>query len=204
MGKIRTNRLYSKMSDTNLFKFGTKTVDMLTGNLQLTTPPVTPADLTIKLTSFQDAITKADGGGKMLTAEKDAERLDVTDSLDKNASYVDLACNNDLTILLSSGYQPVSTNRARAVLAAPEVVASNYGQAGEIQLRVKGNRNRRAIQGRVKALGGEFGPILTFPSAREILFKGLAAGTTYVMQLCGLGGSTGQSDWSAPVTKVAV
>jgi hypothetical protein len=32
----------------------------------------------------------------------------------------------------------------------------------------------------------------------------LAAGTTYVMQLCGLGGSSGQSDWSEPVTKVAV
>ena len=53
-------------------------------------------------------------------------------------------------------------------------------------------------------MGGEFGPIITFPTAREILFKGLVAGTTSVMQLCGLGGSTGQSDWSAPVTKVAV
>ncbi|HMJ05970.1 MAG TPA: hypothetical protein VK474_06905 [Chthoniobacterales bacterium] len=204
MPKTRTNRLYSKMSDPNLYKFGTKTVEMLTGNLNLANPPVTPADLTLKLDTFQAAMTKAVDGGKILTAAKDAVRVDVTIALDKNASYVDMDCNNDLTILLSSGYQPVSSNRARTVLEAPEVVASKYGQTGEIQLRVKGNRNRRAIQGRVKPLGGEFGPIITFPTAREILFKGLAAGTTYVMQLCGLGGSTGQSDWSAPVTKVAV
>ena len=37
-----------------------------------------------------------------------------------------------------------------------------------------------------------------------ILFDGLKAGTTYVMQLMGLGGSTGQSDWSDPVEKMAV
>ena len=204
MGKIRTNRLYSKESDLNVFAFGTNSAEMLTGNAKLPDPPVTPVELTAKLTTFKDAMTAAFGGGKALTAAKDADRAEVIVALDKNASYVDLACNNDLTILLSSGYQPASTNRARTVLAAPEVVASAYGQTGEIRLRIKGNRNRRAIQGRVKVLGGEFGPIITFPTARAILFRGLTAGTTYVMQLCGLGGSTGQSDWSAPVTKVAV
>lgn len=204
MGKIRTNRLYSKESDLNVFAFGTNSAEMLTGNTKLPDPPVTPVELTAKLTTFKDAMTAAFGGGKALTAAKDADRAEVIVALDKNASYVDLACNNDLTILLSSGYQPASTNRARTVLAAPEVVASAYGQTGEIRLRIKGNRNRRAIQGRVKVLGGEFGPIITFPTARAILFRGLTAGTTYVMQLCGLGGSTGQSDWSAPVTKVAV
>lgn len=204
MPKIRTNRIYNKMSDIGLYKFGTKTAEMLTGNPDFTKPPETPEDLTKKLTTYKDAITAADGGGKLQTAEKDAVRADVITVLDKNASYVDMECNNDRAILLSSGYEPVSTNRARAVLGAPEVVASSYGQTGEIQLRVKGDRNRRAIQGRVKALGGEYGPVITFPTAREILFKGLIAGTTYVMQLCGLGGSTGHSDWSAPVTKVAV
>ncbi len=204
MPKVRTNRLYNQMSDPNLYKFGTKTVEMFTENVFLPKPPVGTADLTVKLTTFKDAMTAADGGGKFLTAEKDAARGVVLFALDKNASYVDMECNNDPTILLSSGYQPVSTNRARAVLEAPEVVAARYGQTGEIQFRLKGDRNRRAIQGRVKTLGGEFGPVITFPSAREIIFKGLAAGSTYVMQVCGLGGSTGQSDWSAPVTKVAV
>jgi hypothetical protein len=46
--------------------------------------------------------------------------------------------------------------------------------------------------------------MVTFKNSRNILFKGLAAGTTYVMELMGLGGSTGQSDWSDSFTKVAV
>ncbi len=202
--KYRTNRNYARMTDLNLFKFGSKTVEMLTGNIDLGKPPVSPADLTLKLETFKGTITAAFKGSKLQTQEKDAAREVVVVALDKNASYVDMECNNDRTILMSSGYEAVSTNRARTVLAAPDVIGSKYGQTGEIQLRVKGDRNRRAVQGRVKPLGGEFGPIVTFATSREILFKGLAAGTTYVMQLCGLGGSTGQSDWSAPVTKIAV
>ena len=143
------------------------------------------------------------GGGTLPTAQKDAARATLIAALNKDASYVDINSDEDLTILLSSGYEPVSTNRAQVVLPPPEVIAATYGQTGEIKLRVAGDPNRKAIQGRVKTLGGEFGPVISFKNSRSILFKGLIAGTTYVMQLCGLGGSTGQSDWSAPVTKIA-
>jgi hypothetical protein len=90
------------------------------------------------------------------------------------------------------------------VLDPSQIVAADDGQAGEIKLRVAGDANRRAIQGRIKATGGEFGPVVSFKNSRNILFKGLTAGTTYVMQLCGLGGLTGQSDWSDPVSKMAL
>jgi hypothetical protein len=176
----------------------------LTNNEELDEPPVTPAQLTALKKTFDDAIIAAAGGGTLPTAQKDAARAALINVLNKDASYVDINCDEDLTILLSSGYQPVSTNRAQIVLDPPEVVAASYGQTGEIKLRVVGDPNRKAIQGRVKTLGGEFGPVVSFKNSRNILFKGLSAGTTYVMQLCGLGGSTGQSDWSAPVTKIAV
>ena len=99
----------------------------------------------------------------------------------------------------------MSTNRAQSVLAAPEIIAVEYGQTGEIKVRVKGDPNRRAIQGRIKnAAGGEFGPLITFKSSKEIIFDSLTSGVTYVMQLIGLGGSTGLSDWSEPVSKIAL
>jgi len=53
-------------------------------------------------------------------------------ALNKDASYVDINCDEDLTILLSSGFQPVSTNRSQTVLDAPVVLGANYGQTGEI------------------------------------------------------------------------
>jgi hypothetical protein len=177
----------------------------LTGNADLSDPPVKPVDLGTLKKTFDDAIVAAAAGGVLLTAQKDAARAALVTALNKDASYVDINCDEDLAILLSSGFQPVSTNRAQIVLDAPEVIGAGYGQAGEIKLRVTGDPNRKAIQGRIKAAsGGEFGPVITFKNSKNILFKGLTAGTTYVMQLCGLGGSTGQSDWSAPVNKTAV
>jgi hypothetical protein len=37
-----------------------------------------------------------------------------------------------------------------------------------------------------------------------VLFDGLTAGVTYVMQLCAVGGNTGKSDWCEPVSKMAM
>jgi hypothetical protein len=59
--------------------------------------------------------------------------------------------------------------------------------------------------GRIKkATDGDFGPTLSFQNSRKILFDGLTAGVTYVMQLCAIGGSTGKSDWSELVSKMAM
>ena len=206
MPQIRTSRLFSRLSDLDVSKFAGEVITGLTGNADLPDPPVKPApELTALKKTFDDAIVAAAAGGVLLTAQKDAARAALVTALNKDASYVDINCDEDLAILLSSGYKPVSTNRAQVVLDAPEIIVASYGQAGEIRLRVTGDPNRKAIQGRIKPItGGDFGPVITFKNSKNILFKGLTAGTTYVMQLMGLGGSTGQSDWSAPVNKTAV
>lgn len=204
MPKIRTSRLFTRQPDLDLSKATGKVVTGLNGNPDLAEPPVASVDLNLLKKDFDDWIIKADKGGSLATAHKEASRATLISAMNKDASYVDINCDEDLAILLSSGFLPVSTNRAQSVLNAPEVTAVENGQTGEIKVRVKGDANRRAIQGRIKAAGGEFGPVLSFASSRRILFEGLTAGTTYVMQLCGLGGSTGQSDWSEAVTKIAV
>ena len=53
------------------------------------------------------------------------------------------------------------------------------------------------------ARGREFGPSISSKNSRSIIFKGLTAGLTYVFELMAIGGSTGQSDWSDPATKMA-
>ena len=205
MPAIRTSRVYSKLPDAQLSEFTAGTIAGFTTNPALPTPPVLPAALTPLKTAFDNAIVAAAVGGPLDTATKNAARVALQAALDKNASYVDINCDDDLTILLSSGYQQVSTNRVQTVLDPPQVGAVDYGQTGELKMRVTGDPNRRAIQGRIKdAKGTEFGPIVTFKSSKAILFNGLTAGTTYVMQLCGIGGSTGKSDWSDPVSKIAL
>jgi len=205
MGAIRTIRSYTKLPDTDLSKFAGATIVGLKGNPALPTPPVDVGALGTLKGAFDDAIVKANKGGSLATAMKDAARAGLVAALDKNASYVDINCEEDMTILLSAGYQAVSTNRVQTVLNPPVIMAVDYGQTGELKLRIKGDAHRKGIQGRIKDVKGtEFGPTITFRNSKSILFKGLAAGTTYVMELCGIGGSTGQSDWSEPVSKIAL
>jgi hypothetical protein len=135
---------------------------------------------------------------------KNAQRAVCADAVDKNASYVDINCNDDLTILLSSNYEAVSTNRAPSILGAPQILAVDNTQTGILKPRVKADANSRSFVGRIKeANGSEFGPNINFKSTKAIAFAGLKAGVQYVFELCAIGGSTGQSDWSDPGTGMA-
>ena len=205
MPSIRTSRSYSKLPDAQLSEFAGGTIAGFTTNPDLPTPPVLPAALTTLKTAFDNAIVAAAMGGAVQQSAKNSARVALTAAMDKNASYVDITCDDDLTVLLSSGYQQVSTNRVQTILDPPQIIAVDHVQTGQLKVRVAGDLNRRGIQGRIKdAKGGEFGPVITFRSSKEILFTGLTAGTTYVLQLIGLGGKTGQSDWSDPVSKIAL
>jgi len=87
------------------------------------------------------------------------------------------------------------------VLPAPQIIAVENGQSGELRARVKADPNSKSFLGRIKeSTGSEFGPSISFKNSRSIIFKGLKAGVTYVMELCAVGGSTGQSDWSDPAS----
>jgi len=204
MPQVRTSHRFAGLSDLDVSKRAGKVVDGLTDNVPLNNPPVKPEDLKVLKETFDQAILDAAGGGTLATSKKNAARAALINALNKDASYVDINCNEDLTIVLSSGFEPVSTNRAQTVLNPPQVAGVDYGQAGEFRVRLKGDQNRKAVQGRIKPLGGDFGPVVSFRNAKQILFAGLTGGTTYVMQFLGLGGSTGKSDWSDPVSKMAL
>ena len=106
--------------------------------------------------------------------------------------------------MLGSGYDPVSTNRAQRVLNPPQIIAVEGAQRAELRARIKADANSKSFVGRIReASGSEFGPNISFKNSRSILFKGLSAGVTYLQELMAVGGSTGQSDWSEPATKMA-
>lgn len=204
MPAIRTNRGFVKLSDGALSEFLAGVATGL-GNAVFANPPVKPTDLNTLKTNFDAAVVAAAQGGTGLTAAEKAVRDSVTDALNKDASYVDITANGDLTTLLLSGFQPVSTNRAQIVLDPPQIIAVDHGQSGELKVRVMADTNARSFVGRIKkATDGDFGPTVSFASSRAILFQGLTAGITYVMQLCAIGGSTGKSDWTEPVSKMAM
>ncbi len=149
--------------------------------------------------SLDAAIIAANNNGKLKTAQKNVARAALIDGLDKDASYVDIICNGDERIIMQAGFEAVSANRAQTMLSAPQLLAVDPLQAGQLKVRIRAARNTKSIVGQIKKVNDPaFGPSVTFASSRDIIFRGLTAGATYVIQLMGIGGSTGQSDWSNP------
>lgn len=174
-----------------------------TGNPAYPTPPVDQAALESLKSAFDDLIVKASRGGTLATARKNTARVLLIDALNKDGSYVDINCDDDLATLLSSDYLAASTNRAQRVLNPPQILAVENRQSGQLKPRVSADSSTRSFVGRIKPIDGEYGPALSFASSRKILFEGLTAGISYVFQLMAIGGSTGQSDWSNPGSGMA-
>ncbi len=158
MPKIRTKRGFEKLPPVEVSKLTGKTIVGFTKNTDLPDPPVVVADLTKQKNSVDQAIIVADKGGSLATARRNALLAELVVSLNKNASYVDINCNDEQAILLSSGYEAVSVNRAQRILHPPQILAVENGQSGELKPRVKADANTKSFVGRIKPLDGDFGP----------------------------------------------
>ena len=205
MPLVATSRKYKNQTDPRLSDSAGDLINGLTVNAVIYKNPEVPVSALTELkTAFDNALTKAANRGRLEIAEKNAAREALIAAMDSEADYVDMACKGDLAKLLASGFQPVSTNRTRRVLDQVQVKEVRNAQSGELQVVVKAQSTAKAYQGRITAVGSEFGPSITFASSRDILFKGLTAGVRYVVQVCAIGGLTGRSDWSDPVERMAM
>src|SRR5205814_592287 len=94
-------------------------IDGMTGNPTYATPPVTMANLQTGLDDFIAKVTVAMSGGPVETAAKRNSRDALLGMLRQLATYVQLKCNNNPELLLSSGFDAQSTNRTSVPLEKP-------------------------------------------------------------------------------------
>ncbi len=178
------------------------------GNPIFPAPPVTVAALTAALTAFTDAIAAQAQGGTQATAAKDAARQELTRLLRLIAQYVQSTIQANpaygLAELLSSGFDAVSTNRTQQPLSAPTGVVVENAGAGALKLRFAAIANSRLYEAQKKSGTGDWEPAGMFQSTRGMIISGLAAGTTYTLRVRAVGGSTGFSEWSDPVTRMSL
>src|SRR2546421_8740804 len=118
------------------------------------------------------------------------------------AAYVQMSCNNDLSTLLSSGFQAQSTNRASTPLEQPQSLSIKNGASGQLVAKVDPVRNANMYEGRIKPSDGDWLPSIFTGDSQHIIFEGLTPGKNYTAQVRALGGSTGQSDWSDPSSQM--
>jgi hypothetical protein len=200
--RFRVSNAYTTLSDNNLIAFIQVLITCLTGNAAFPTLPVKLADFSALLTAFQTTVTgMGQNNNPQLTALRDEAREALLDATRKIASYVQSVALNCLSMLLSSGFQNVPVQSPSSPLDTPTILSATNGGTTQVVLRLSPVANAKSYQiqsstdnGKTWTLSG------AYPQARRIVLAGLVPGTTYMIQAQAIGGSTGLSNWSTPVS----
>jgi hypothetical protein len=195
---------FVELSDAELDNFAQGVIDALTGNATYPTPPVTVANLQAAVDEYTDKMAAAQTGSRADRAARNNSRETLVEMLRKVATYVQMMCNNNPALLLSSGFDMQSTSRVSAELEKPQALRIKNGAAAQLIARVKAVKNANMYEGRAKAGNGDWLPSIFAGDSRRILFNNLTPGTMYTIQVRALGGSTGHSDWSDPSSHMAM
>jgi hypothetical protein len=191
----------TKSTDNDLNTLTLDVEDGLTNNPAFLNLPVTMADLEKQRLVVVAATTEARKGGTDRTRLKKAAKQALIDMLMKLALYCQGEARHDLDTLLSSGFEVVSTNRSSGPLDTPAITALLNDVSGQLTARGQGVLNGRMYKARTSTDGGktwtEWGQV---GSVRRILLQPTIPGTTYMVEICAMGGSTNQSGWSNPVS----
>jgi fibronectin type III domain protein len=195
---------FARLPDTELDNFAQAVITAITGNAAYPSPPVDLPDVLAAKNQFTAKLAAADSGGPMDTAVKNTARQKLIGMLRQLAVYVQMSCNNDLSTLLSSGFQAQSTNRASAPLDQPQGLVIKNGASGQLVASVMPVKNTSMYEGRIKPSDGDWLASIFSGDSQHVTFSGLTPGKNYTAQVRALGGSTGQSDWSDPSSHMAM
>ncbi len=181
-------------------------ITALTGNTNYPTPAPTLAVIQTALDAFVAAVADAANGGVTQTSIKNDKRAALVGLLRQLASYIHVACKDDLTILLSSGFPIQKPQRQPiGVLPAPTgLVVSLGSRTGELNASATPVPGAAIYNWRVTTAAQ---PSVVVQSAQTTaasnVFDGLTPGVVYNIQ-ANVVGSAGPSDWSDPAPQMAV
>ena len=199
----RVSLAFANLSDALLDEFTAKVVADLTGNALFPAPPVTATALGAAQAAFHTAVIIAQGGGKVPTAIKNDRRVTLETALRQDASYVQALAAQDLPGLLSSGFEAVSTNRTPAPLPAPVISSLENAPDHQVIVRLGPVANAKSYEVQRKN-GAGWEAVGVFGSTRGIVLAGFTPGQVYEVRVRAVGGSLKYSEWSQPVSVMAV
>ena len=148
---------FAMLSDAELDNFTQTVINEMTGNATFPPPPVTLANLQTARDGFTAKIAAAQVGGPPDTAIKNNARQALLGMMRNVAAYVQINSNNDMAILLSSGFLAMSTNRAQSKLDQPQSLVIKNGTSGQLVASVTPIKNTSMYEGqnRCRRLAGQ-------------------------------------------------
>jgi hypothetical protein len=201
--RIRIADGFVKQSAEQLVAMAGAIITGLTDNPAFPAPTV---DLKIVQAAADDlnaALAAQVHGGTAATAEKKNKQEALIKILRKLKHYVEDNCENDLAVLLSSGFQAASATRDHSPLANPSILSIDRGNSDELMLKVTPIARAKCYEVRSAVVGagnvaGAWQQTGIFTSSR-ITIANLVPTTTYVFQVRAIG-AIGNTEWSDPVS----
>ncbi len=200
---LHVSLAFANYSDSDLDNFAAGHVICMTGNLAFPDPTVKPVDLGVLQATFHTAFLAAANGGTPLTAAKNEAREPLVAALRLNAAYVQGRPGLTLSMLLSSGLLANSNNHAQSQLDTPSLTIDN-GTTGQLIAHLAAISNAHSYQVQVQTADGKVVTTVVSPQARNVVIPGLTPGIAYTLMARAVGGLTGYSDWSDPVSHMCM
>ena len=191
-------------SDADLIVDSGRIIAAMTGNANYPTPTPDLTAVGLARSNFVDAVNSLDGG-TAATATRDQKRTALTDLLRDLSLYVQGACQNNLTILLGSGFTAQKQRQPAGQLPAPlNLRLRRPDLSGQLKGRCDPISNASSYQWRTATTTDPANWTMRNPTtSASAMFDNLIPGTTYVVQVRAIG-SAGPSDWSDPAVLMAV
>lgn len=199
----RTSLEFARYADADFDSFAAGVLSGLTNNTAFPNLPVTLTVLTGLYTDFHTAFIAAAAGGRELIARRNLARVLLENALRQEAAYVEAVAGEDVALLLTSGFKPVSTSRTQSPLSTPVVLNVDNQLSSQLMIDLKAIPNARTYQVKVTTPQGAVLPTVESTRSRKIVVPDLTPGTVYTFQARAIGGSTGYSGWSDPTSKMA-
>jgi hypothetical protein len=199
----RVSLRFMRISEAELAAFAENVVVKLTGNASFAAPIVPVAELSVSLETYNAAIAAAAHGDRQAIAARSNARESLLALLRREAAYVQSIAGEDVAMLLSSGFNVVPTGGTRSPL--PKVVIEKVinEQSTLMTVRLQAIPNARSYEVRMSYGATGWQTVGIFTQGRRIPLQNLTPGTTYTVQARAVGGSTGYSDWSDPISHMA-
>jgi hypothetical protein len=201
---LHTSLGFATYSDPDLNGFAAKHVICMTGNLAFPDPTVKPADVNLLQVAFNTAFLAAGNGGTQLTALKNEARVPLVNALRLNAAYVQGRPGLTLSMLLSSGFLANSNNHTQSELDIPLLQSIDNGSTGQLIAHLSSVTNAHSYQVQVLTPDGKLVDTVDSTQARSVVVPNLVPGVIYTMLARAVGGLTGYSDWSDPVSHMCM
>jgi len=204
--RVRIADRFRTQSAEQLVTMAGAVIAGLTNNPSFPAPTVDLKAVQAAADNLNAALAAQALGGSAATAEKNNKQEALITVLRKVKHYVEDNCENDLAVLLSSGFQAAANTRNRSPLANPSILSVDFGNSTELVLKVTPIARAKCYEVRMAAVGTGNVPApwqnAGLFTASRITIANLVPGTTYVFQVRAVGGSNGYTDWSNPVSRM--